>query len=77
MPYAAIDLTVLNILKEGYVNHIGSEPTTFAVLCCGALSGMIGQVATYPMALARTRLQNQRVALSFQPLTKKLDSTEL
>lgn len=60
VPYAAIDLTILNILKETYVTKIGQEPTTLAILGCGAMSGMIGQVATYPMALVRTRLQNQR-----------------
>ena len=60
VPYAAIDLTVVNILKEEYILKIGTDPSTMLVLGCGAVSGMLAQTLTYPMTLVRTRLQAQR-----------------
>ena len=59
MPYAAIDLTIYNILRDMYVKKVGKEPTVYALLGCGAFSSICGQVVSYPFALVRTRLQSQ------------------
>ena len=58
-PYAAIDLTLFNMLKETYIEKVGESPSSVVVLSVGAVSGMIAQVLTYPFALSRTRLQSQ------------------
>lgn len=59
MPYAAIDLTIFNILRDMYIERVGRDPSTYTVLGCGALSSICGQVVSYPFALIRTRLQSQ------------------
>ena len=59
IPYAAIDLTIYNILRELYVEKIGREPSVYALLGCGATSSICGQLVSYPFALVRTRLQSQ------------------
>lgn len=59
MPYAAIDLTVFNILRDMYIKRVGQDPSVYTVLGCGALSSICGQVIAYPFALVRTRLQSQ------------------
>ena len=59
MPYAAIDLTIFNILRDKYIEKVGRDPSTYTVLGCGAMSSICGQVVSYPFALIRTRLQSQ------------------
>jgi solute carrier family 25 phosphate transporter 23/24/25/41 len=59
MPYAAIDLTIYNILRDMYVKKVGREPSVYALLGCGATSSICGQIVSYPFALVRTRLQSQ------------------
>eukprot|EP00048_Salpingoeca_helianthica_P021346 m.11788 g.11788 ORF g.11788 m.11788 type:complete len:473 (-) comp5865_c0_seq1:115-1533(-) len=58
IPYAGIDLAVYETLKEMYVeNNPGTEPTVVALMACGATSSSVGQLASYPLALVRTRMQ--------------------
>jgi solute carrier family 25 phosphate transporter 23/24/25/41 len=59
IPYAGIDLTVYEKLKSVYVRrHNGaSEPGVVILLLCGTCSCTCGQLASYPLALVRTRLQ--------------------
>ena len=60
VPYHMIELTTLNTIKDIYTDRIGKEPSSVILMGCGAISSMMGHCVTYPMALARTRLQNQR-----------------
>lgn len=60
IPYAGIDLATYSLLKDLYVKHFGdNDPSVVTLLCCGAASSTIGQLATYPLNLVRTRLQAQ------------------
>ena len=57
IPYASIDLTVYNSLRDAYTNKIYKEPTPSALLACGAISSICGQTISYPLVVIRTRLQ--------------------
>lgn len=68
-PYAAIDLSVFETLKFGYLRWkagvqegaAGSEekslerPSVFVLLACGTISGSVGATSVYPLSLVRTR----------------------
>ncbi|CAI4221015.1 unnamed protein product [Auanema sp. JU1783] len=63
IPYAGIDLAIYETLKKLYVKHNpGSEPGSWTVLACGSVSSTCGQLASYPLALVRTRLQARSVS---------------
>lgn len=59
IPYAGIELAVYETLKQRFLAADGSseEPAVPAMLLCAATSSTCGQVASYPLALIRTRLQ--------------------
>lgn len=59
IPYAGIDLTVYETLKSMYTKYYTehTEPGVLALLACGTCSSTCGQLASYPLALVRTRLQ--------------------
>jgi len=57
MPFSAVDLALYNTFKAELRYHRRSEPGTLTMLGCGALSSSLAQLATYPLALAKTRLQ--------------------
>ena len=61
LPYAGIDLAVYETLKKKFAqNRPGEkESSVFVIIGCGALSSSCGQVASYPLALIRTKLQAQ------------------
>lgn len=63
LPYAGIDLAVYETLKNKYLSRFGntgdSVPPAFTLLACGTFSSCCGQVAAYPLALVRTKLQSQ------------------
>jgi len=63
LPYAGIDLAVYETLKIKYLSRFGgngeSVPPAFTLLACGTFSSCCGQVAAYPLALVRTKLQSQ------------------
>ena len=60
IPYAGIDLAIYETLKQIYTKKThGSDPGIFALLACGTISSTCGQLASYPLALVRTRLQAQ------------------
>lgn len=73
IPYAGIDLAVYETMKKRYIQKHPEEkkPRMYVLLGCGALSSSCGQLASYPLALVRTRLQAQ-VATSKD---KKIDAT--
>ena len=63
LPYAGIDLAVYETLKQKYLSRFGAKgdnvPPAFTLLACGTFSSCCGQVAAYPLALVRTKLQSQ------------------
>uniref|UniRef100_A0A6A7FTU7 Calcium-binding mitochondrial carrier protein SCaMC-1-like isoform X3 n=1 Tax=Hirondellea gigas TaxID=1518452 RepID=A0A6A7FTU7_9CRUS len=61
IPYAGIDLAVYETLKRRYAQrHPGQkEPSVLVIITCGAVSSSCGQIASYPLALIRTRMQAQ------------------
>ncbi|XP_026124832.1 calcium-binding mitochondrial carrier protein SCaMC-2-A isoform X1 [Carassius auratus] len=64
IPYAGIDLAVYETLKNTWLQRYGTEntdPGVFVLLACGTASSTCGQLASYPLALVRTRMQAQAV----------------
>ncbi|XP_051481272.1 calcium-binding mitochondrial carrier protein SCaMC-1 isoform X1 [Apus apus] len=62
IPYAGIDLAVYELLKSTWLEHYASSsanPGVFVLLGCGTVSSTCGQLASYPLALIRTRMQAQ------------------
>ncbi|XP_071947833.1 mitochondrial adenyl nucleotide antiporter SLC25A24-like [Antedon mediterranea] len=61
IPYAGIDLAIYETVKMSWIrrhdHHIA--PSVWVLLGCGTLSSTCGQLASYPLALVRTRLQAQ------------------
>ncbi|XP_074519355.1 mitochondrial adenyl nucleotide antiporter SLC25A24 isoform X2 [Halichoeres trimaculatus] len=59
VPYAGIDLAVYETLKFSWLNrHRGlADPGVSVLVGCGAVSSTCGQLASYPLALIRTRMQ--------------------
>ncbi|XP_037536788.1 calcium-binding mitochondrial carrier protein SCaMC-2-A [Nematolebias whitei] len=65
IPYAGIDLAVYETLKNNYLQQYGTngtDPGVVVLLACGTVSSTCGQLASYPLALIRTRMQAQAVA---------------
>lgn len=64
IPYAGIDLCVYETLKRFYLSHytMDSDPGVLVLLACGTISSTCGQLASYPLALVRTKLQAQVAA---------------
>ncbi|CAD5228042.1 unnamed protein product [Bursaphelenchus okinawaensis] len=63
IPYAGIDLAIYETLKGQYLKHnLVSEPGVLALLACGTCSSTCGQLASYPLALIRTRLQARSIS---------------
>lgn len=58
IPYAGIDLAIYETLKLFYMKRYkDQDPNVFVLLACGTTSSTCGQLASYPLALIRTRLQ--------------------
>ncbi len=55
----------LQTLKQKYLSRFGAKgdqvPPAMTLLACGTFSSCCGQVAAYPLALVRTKLQSQGV----------------
>ncbi|KAJ1372206.1 hypothetical protein KIN20_034299 [Parelaphostrongylus tenuis] len=64
IPYAGIDLAIYETLKKWYVRRHkdSAEPGVLALLACGTCSSTCGQLASYPLALVRTRLQARAIS---------------
>uniref|UniRef100_A0A8C5E1N3 Calcium-binding mitochondrial carrier protein SCaMC-2-A-like n=1 Tax=Gouania willdenowi TaxID=441366 RepID=A0A8C5E1N3_GOUWI len=63
IPYAGIDLAVYETLKNTYLQRYSTstDPGVGVLLACGTISSTCGQLASYPLALIRTRMQAQAV----------------
>nr|XP_020474406.1 calcium-binding mitochondrial carrier protein SCaMC-2 isoform X3 [Monopterus albus] len=62
IPYAGIDLAVYETLKNSWLQRFATDsadPGVFVLLACGTTSSTCGQLASYPLALVRTRMQAQ------------------
>ncbi|XP_062304021.1 mitochondrial adenyl nucleotide antiporter SLC25A23 isoform X1 [Osmerus eperlanus] len=61
IPYAGIDLAVYETLKNAWLlrNTTSADPGVLVLVGCGTLSSTCGQLASYPLALIRTRMQAQ------------------
>ncbi|XP_077378320.1 calcium-binding mitochondrial carrier protein SCaMC-2-A [Festucalex cinctus] len=70
IPYAGIDLAVYETLKNNYLQQYGtSDPGVLVLLACGTVSSTCGQLASYPLALVRTRMQAQAATGGSQQMT--------
>uniref|UniRef100_A0A665WPT0 Calcium-binding mitochondrial carrier protein SCaMC-2-A-like n=1 Tax=Echeneis naucrates TaxID=173247 RepID=A0A665WPT0_ECHNA len=72
IPYAGIDLAVYETLKNSYLQQYGingADPSVFVLLACGTVSSTCGQLASYPLALVRTRMQAQAATEGSQQAT--------
>ncbi|XP_048847690.1 calcium-binding mitochondrial carrier protein SCaMC-3b isoform X1 [Brienomyrus brachyistius] len=64
IPYAGIDLAVYETLKNAWLQTYcvdTADPGVLVLLGCGTVSSTCGQLASYPLALIRTRMQAQAV----------------
>lgn len=62
IPYAGIDLAVYESLKNLWLSRYCKDtanPGILVLLGCGTISSTCGQLASYPLALIRTRMQAQ------------------
>ncbi|XP_019463607.1 PREDICTED: calcium-binding mitochondrial carrier protein SCaMC-1 [Lupinus angustifolius] len=60
IPYAGIDLTAYDTLKDMSKRYLlDSEPGPLVQLGCGTISGAVGATCVYPLQVIRTRLQAQ------------------
>ncbi|KAL6110427.1 slc25a23 [Pungitius sinensis] len=61
VPYAGVDLAVYETLKFTWLNRNRglADPGVMVLVGCGAVSSTCGQLASYPLALIRTRMQAQ------------------
>ena len=59
IPYASIDLAVFNTLRDFYTKTYSEDPNVMTLLTCGGISGVCGQLVSYPLARVRTCLQSQ------------------
>ncbi|CAM4719340.1 unnamed protein product [Leuciscus chuanchicus] len=84
IPYAGIDLAVYETLKNSWLQRYGTDnanPGVFVLLACGTVSSTCGQLASYPLALVRTRMQAQAAVegssqVSMSGLFKQIMKTE-
>uniref|UniRef100_A0AAR2LZX4 EF-hand domain-containing protein n=1 Tax=Pygocentrus nattereri TaxID=42514 RepID=A0AAR2LZX4_PYGNA len=84
VPYAGIDLAVYETLKNTWLQRYGkdsADPGVFVLLACGTVSSTCGQLASYPLALVRTRMQAQATVdgapqITMSRLFKQIMKTE-
>jgi len=61
LPYAGVDITIFELLKERLLDEYDGMPPPHMILGAGMLSSSVAQFSAYPLALVRTRLQAQGV----------------
>ncbi|XP_068613423.1 mitochondrial adenyl nucleotide antiporter SLC25A23-like [Brachionichthys hirsutus] len=72
IPYAGIDLAVYETLKNAWLQRYcldSADPGVLVLLGCGTISSTCGQLASYPLALIRTRMQAQVITEGKPKLT--------
>ncbi|KAG9259395.1 calcium-binding mitochondrial carrier protein SCaMC-1-like [Astyanax mexicanus] len=74
IPYAGIDLAVYEVLANAWLSHYARDtanPGVLVLLGCGTVSSTCGQLASYPLALVRTRMQAQACLDSAQQMSMR------
>ncbi|XP_059588216.1 mitochondrial adenyl nucleotide antiporter SLC25A23 isoform X1 [Alligator mississippiensis] len=74
IPYAGIDLAIYETLKNAWLQKYGkdtADPGVLVLLACGTASSTCGQIASYPLALVRTRMQAQASVEGAPPATMR------
>ncbi|TDH05704.1 hypothetical protein EPR50_G00125380 [Perca flavescens] len=72
IPYAGIDLAVYETLENACLQRYcvdSADPGVLVLLGCGTISSTCGQLASYPLALIRTRMQAQALSEGKPKLT--------
>uniref|UniRef100_A0A673K8K3 Calcium-binding mitochondrial carrier protein SCaMC-1-like n=1 Tax=Sinocyclocheilus rhinocerous TaxID=307959 RepID=A0A673K8K3_9TELE len=72
IPYAGIDLAVYETLKNAWLSRYAKDtanPGVLVLLGCGTISSTCGQLASYPLALVRTRMQAQASMEGSEPVS--------
>lgn len=72
IPYAGIDLAVYETLKNTWLSRYAKDtanPGVLVLLGCGTISSTCGQLASYPLALIRTRMQAQASLEGSEPVS--------
>ncbi|XP_064188164.1 mitochondrial adenyl nucleotide antiporter SLC25A24 isoform X2 [Anguilla rostrata] len=72
IPYAGIDLAVYESLKNAWLARYAKDtanPGVLVLLGCGTISSTCGQLASYPLALVRTRMQAQASLEGSEPMS--------
>ena len=57
LPYASLDITSFELMKDRLTEHFGGLPPPHVLLGCGMLSSSIGGLIAYPAGFIRTRMQ--------------------
>jgi Mitochondrial carrier protein len=57
IPYAGVDITAFELLKQRLLEEYNGHPPPPAVFGAGMLSSCVAQFVSYPLALVRTRMQ--------------------
>eukprot|EP01026_Neomeris_dumetosa_P054763 TRINITY_DN4937_c0_g1_i1.p1 TRINITY_DN4937_c0_g1~~TRINITY_DN4937_c0_g1_i1.p1 ORF type:complete len:404 (+),score=37.01 TRINITY_DN4937_c0_g1_i1:161-1372(+) len=61
LPYAGVDITCFEILKEALVeSHYPNKPPDMLIIGAGMLSSCVAQIVSFPLNMIRTRLQAQK-----------------
>jgi len=61
LPYAGVDITAFELLKEKLLDEYEGVPPAHMILGAGMLSSSLAQFSAYPLALVRTRMQAQGI----------------
>uniref|UniRef100_A0AAY3ZVG3 EF-hand domain-containing protein n=1 Tax=Denticeps clupeoides TaxID=299321 RepID=A0AAY3ZVG3_9TELE len=72
IPYAGIDLAVYETLKNSWLQRHrdgSADPGVLVLVGCGTVSSTCGQLASYPLALIRTRMQAQASVKGAPPVS--------
>uniref|UniRef100_A0A5K3F6Q5 Mitochondrial carrier protein n=1 Tax=Mesocestoides corti TaxID=53468 RepID=A0A5K3F6Q5_MESCO len=81
LPYAGIDLALYETFKNLYVKALDrrnadkekvTSPPVYVSLTAGASSSVCGQIATYPLALIKTKLQAESEKISLKKLVQRI-----
>lgn len=78
LPYAGVDITAFELLKEHILDEYDGVPPPHLILGAGMLSSSLAQFSAYPLALVRTRLQAQGIGgkvLKYTGMTDVLRKT--
>ncbi|VUZ45207.1 unnamed protein product [Hymenolepis diminuta] len=85
LPYAGIDLALYETFKTLYVKALNKSvepgekltaPPVYVSLTAGACSSVCGQIATYPLALVKTKLQAETEKISLKHLIQRIIKQE-